>query len=83
MIKETLDRESIWLIQTPQVFQYDLILKAHETANRDGIIGTDDASLVERLGVGVKIISGSKLNIKITIKEDLAVAKALFDAALI
>ena len=83
MIEKTLDRENIWLVQTPQAFQYDLILKAHENAQRDGIVGTDDASLVERLGVGVKIISGSKLNLKITVKEDLAVANALFDALLI
>ena len=83
VIEETLDRECIWLIQTPQAFQYDLILKAHENARRDGVIGTDDASLVERLGKGVKIIKGSKLNIKITVKEDLAVANALIDASLI
>jgi 2-C-methyl-D-erythritol 4-phosphate cytidylyltransferase len=83
MIEETLDRENIWLAQTPQAFQYDLILAAHETARRDGIVGTDDASLVERLGKGVKIINSSRFNIKITLKEDLAVAKALFDAALV
>jgi 2-C-methyl-D-erythritol 4-phosphate cytidylyltransferase len=82
MIEETLDRESIWLTQTPQAFQYDLILKAHETARQDGVIGTDDASLVERLGLDVKIINGSKLNIKITIEEDLTVANALFNLAL-
>ena len=83
MIEETMDRDSIWLIQTPQAFQYELILKAHETAKRDGIIGTDDASLVERMGVGVKIINGSKLNFKITVKEDLAIANALYDASLV
>ena len=83
IIEETMDRESVWLIQTPQAFQYDLILKAHETARRDGVVGTDDASLVERLGKGVKIIKGSKLNIKITVKEDLVVANALIDASLI
>jgi 2-C-methyl-D-erythritol 4-phosphate cytidylyltransferase len=83
IIEETLDRESIWLAQTPQAFQYDLIMKAHERARRDGVIGTDDASLVERLGQNVKIINSSKFNIKITLKEDLAVAKALFDAALV
>ena len=83
IIEATLPRENIWLAQTPQAFQYDLILKAHETARRDGYVGTDDASLVERLGANVKIISGSKFNIKITKKEDLAVAKAMFDAGLI
>jgi len=83
IIKTTLPRENIWLAQTPQVFQYDLILKAHETARRDGYVGTDDASLVERLGEDVKIINGGRFNIKITQKEDLAVAKAMFDAGLI
>jgi len=83
IIKTTLPRENIWLAQTPQAFQYDLILKAHETARRDGYVGTDDASLVERLGEDVKIINGGRFNIKITQKEDLAVAKAMFDAGLI
>ncbi|MDH3721933.1 MAG: 2-C-methyl-D-erythritol 4-phosphate cytidylyltransferase, partial [Desulfobacteraceae bacterium] len=82
IIEATLPRENIWLAQTPQAFQYDLILKAHETARRDGYVGTDDASLVERLGADVKIINGSRFNIKITQKEDLAVAKAMFDAGL-
>jgi 2-C-methyl-D-erythritol 4-phosphate cytidylyltransferase len=83
IIESTLPRENIWLAQTPQAFQYDLILKAHETARRDGYIGTDDASLVERLGEDVKIINGGKFNIKITTKEDFNVAKAMFDAGLI
>jgi len=83
IIETTLPRENIWLAQTPQAFQYDIIIKAHETARRDGYVGTDDASLVERLGANVKIISGSKFNIKITKKEDLAVAKAMFDAGLV
>jgi 2-C-methyl-D-erythritol 4-phosphate cytidylyltransferase len=83
MVEETLNRESIWLAQTPQAFQYDLIVKAHEAARRDGYIGTDDSSLVERLGIDVKMITGSKYNIKITLQEDLAVAKALFNASLI
>ena len=83
IIEATLPRENIWLAQTPQAFQYDLILKAHETARRDGYVGTDDASLVERLGEDVKIINGGRFNIKITKKEDLAVAKAMFDAGLI
>ena len=79
IIETTLPRENIWLAQTPQAFQYDIILKAHETARRDGYVGTDDASLVERLGEDVKIINGSRFNIKITKKEDLAIAKAMID----
>jgi 2-C-methyl-D-erythritol 4-phosphate cytidylyltransferase len=83
LIETTISRENIWLAQTPQVFQFDLILKAHETARRDGYTGTDDASLVERLGEDVKIINGGRYNIKITKNEDLAIAKAIFDARLV
>ncbi|MBW2198418.1 MAG: 2-C-methyl-D-erythritol 4-phosphate cytidylyltransferase [Deltaproteobacteria bacterium] len=79
IVDRTLFRENIWLAQTPQAFQYGLILKAHETARRDGYAGTDDASLVERLGKDVRIINGSKFNIKITTQEDLDVARAMFD----
>jgi 2-C-methyl-D-erythritol 4-phosphate cytidylyltransferase len=79
-IEKTLSRDSIWLAQTPQAFKYELIIKAHETARRDGYTGSDDASLVERLGVGVKIIRGSKNNIKITVREDLVIARAMLNA---
>ena len=68
---ETLERDSIWLAQTPQVFRYDLIKKAHEQARKKGYTGTDDASLVELLGVEVKILDGTRNNIKITNWEDL------------
>jgi 2-C-methyl-D-erythritol 4-phosphate cytidylyltransferase len=83
IISTTLPRENIWLAQTPQAFQLDLILKAHETARRYGYVGTDDASLVERLGGNVKIINGSRFNIKITKKEDLDIAKAMLNGGLI
>jgi 2-C-methyl-D-erythritol 4-phosphate cytidylyltransferase len=76
-IEKTLDRQKIWLAQTPQAFRYDLIRNAHDIAKADGIIGTDDASLIERLGQSVKIIPGSRLNIKITSPEDLLLAKAI------
>ncbi len=76
-IEKTLARDNLWMAQTPQVFQYELILNAHETARRDGFRGTDDALLLERLGIDVKIISGSKTNIKITTPQDLALAEAI------
>ena len=79
-IEKTLARDSIWLAQTPQAFKYELIIRAHETARRDGYTCSDDASLVERLGVDVRIINGSKNNIKITVREDLVVARAMLDA---
>ena len=83
IITTTLTRENIWLAQTPQTFRYDLILEAHETARRYGYVGTDDASLVERLGGNVKIINGSRFNIKITKKEDLDIAEAMLNGGLI
>jgi len=76
-ICNTLKRDDILLAQTPQAFQYDLIVKAHENARREGFAGTDDASLVERLGGNVKTIYGSRRNIKITNREDLILATAL------
>jgi 2-C-methyl-D-erythritol 4-phosphate cytidylyltransferase len=80
IIEKTLARDAVWMAQTPQAFQYHLIIKAHEKAWQDGYIGTDDALLVERLGVSVKIINGSKSNIKITNREDLKLARALLQA---
>jgi 2-C-methyl-D-erythritol 4-phosphate cytidylyltransferase len=77
IIDKTIEREMIWLAQTPQVFEYNLIRKAHEKARQNNYYGTDDASLVERLGKKVKIIKGSSLNIKITSREDLQLAEAI------
>lgn len=74
-IIQTLERDDVWLAQTPQAFRYDLIRKAHESACVEGYSATDDASLVERLGGTVKIITGSRHNIKITIQEDFETAQ--------
>lgn len=76
-IIQTQKRDTLWLAQTPQAFQLQLIKKAHEIAKQEGFMGTDDASLVERLGGVVKIIPGSRSNIKITNQEDLKLARAL------
>ena len=76
----TLERGAVWLAQTPQAFRYSLIREAHERARQEGFAGTDDASLVERLGRDVKVISGSSRNIKITTPEDLILATAIFDS---
>jgi 2-C-methyl-D-erythritol 4-phosphate cytidylyltransferase len=78
-IVNTTARDAIWLAQTPQVFRYELIKKAHDQARMDGYQGTDDASLVERMGAAVRIIHGSRSNIKITNKEDLKIARALLE----
>lgn len=73
-IQATLDRGSVWLAQTPQAFRWDLIWTAHKAARRDGILGTDDAVLVERLGHPVALVMGERFNLKITLPEDLILA---------
>jgi len=73
-IRGTVERSGVWTAQTPQAFRYDLIRNAHEQARIAGYKATDDASLLERLGEKVKMISGSRLNIKITTREDLKFA---------
>ncbi len=68
---QTLDRSALWLVQTPQAFKASLLVKAFEKAAKDKFTATDEAALVERLGVKARIIQGSYDNIKITTKEDL------------
>ncbi len=77
LVKTTLPREEIWAIQTPQVFRREIILQAHQKARKDKFTGTDDAQLVERLGLPVKLVSGEYTNIKITTPEDLLFAKTI------
>lgn len=78
-VYSTLDREKLWTVQTPQTFAYDIILKAYQKASEDHFLGTDDAALVERLGLRVKILEGSYDNIKITTPEDLYLAENLLE----
>jgi 2-C-methyl-D-erythritol 4-phosphate cytidylyltransferase len=73
-VLRTLDRRRLWLVQTPQVFQYDILRAAYERSRRPA---TDDAALVERLGVKVRVYLGSPRNLKVTTPEDLALAEAL------
>lgn len=68
---ETLDRNRLWAAQTPQGFSLSVIKDAHEQARKDNYVGTDDASLVERLGKPVEIVEGSYENFKLTTPEDL------------
>jgi 2-C-methyl-D-erythritol 4-phosphate cytidylyltransferase len=69
-VARTLDRSKLWAAQTPQGFKYETLLRAHEQARKRGIIATDDASLVEMLGVRVRLVKGSPRNIKLTSKAD-------------
>lgn len=77
IVAATLPRQNLWLTQTPQAFQYDLLCRAYARAAQDGYYGTDDASVVERTGARVRMIAGSYKNIKITTPEDLKIAEAL------
>lgn len=77
IVAETLDRSVLWAVQTPQAFKYSLILKAHQEARKEGFLGTDDASLVERLGIEVRLVQGSYNNIKLTTLEDVQLAEYL------
>lgn len=70
---ETLNRDELMAVQTPQGFRYDILKAAYEKAYEDGFYGTDDASLVEKLGVCPVFVEGSYANIKITTREDLPV----------
>lgn len=76
-IIETLNREELWNIQTPQVFKFKEILEAHEKFKGQDF--TDDAALLEELKIPVNIITGSYKNIKITTTEDLQIAQVLID----
>ena len=76
---KTWDRDQFRLVQTPQIFRYEDILKAHQQAIREGWEAvTDDALLVEKMGIPVSVIEGSENNIKITTPHDLAMARLLF-----
>ncbi|WP_138756308.1 2-C-methyl-D-erythritol 4-phosphate cytidylyltransferase [Paenibacillus sinopodophylli] len=77
VIVSTPDRRSLWAIQTPQAFRRVLLQEAHERAMADQFIGTDDAMVVERLGVSVTVAEGEYTNLKITTPEDLPWAEFL------
>ena len=76
-IENTLDRNTLWEIQTPQVFQRELIVAAHEQAAKEDAEFTDDAMVVERFGKPVFVVQGERTNIKITVPEDLWFAETL------
>lgn len=76
-VVETIERSSLWQVQTPQAFRVSILRDAHEQAAIDQYLGTDDASLVERMMHPVHIIEGSYDNIKLTTSEDLYFAQAI------
>jgi 2-C-methyl-D-erythritol 4-phosphate cytidylyltransferase len=81
IITSTIPRERVVQAQTPQGFRYELIKRAFDSAAADGFIGTDEASLVERLGEDVWVVMGSARNIKITTPSDLELAEFLLAQA--
>ncbi|MDR7867635.1 MAG: 2-C-methyl-D-erythritol 4-phosphate cytidylyltransferase [Sporomusaceae bacterium] len=79
-IAATPDRRTLWAIQTPQVFAASLLREAYAAAAAAGVLATDDAALVERLGHKVRIVPGSYRNLKITTPEDMIMAQALLES---
>lgn len=73
-ILDTIARRALWLAQTPQVFRKDLIIEAHRETRRRGAALTDDAGAVQLLGRPVRLVEGSRNNIKITVNEDFEIA---------
>lgn len=80
IVTGTPDRDTLWLAQTPQTFRFGAIYAAHQAAEADRFMGTDDASLVERTGGRIRIVRGDYRNIKITTPEDLVLAEAFLAA---
>ena len=76
-VEQTLDRSRLWAAQTPEVFRYDLLLRAHREVTTEV---TDDAAMLEALGLPVKLFEGSAANIKVTTPQDLRLAEALLEA---
>lgn len=79
-VVQTIDRSSLWQVQTPQAFRLSILRQAHEWARAKGYLGTDEASLVEKKGdISIKIIKSDYDNIKITTPEDLYFARAIIE----
>jgi 2-C-methyl-D-erythritol 4-phosphate cytidylyltransferase len=76
-VVKTLERDSLWHVQTPQTFKYELIAKAYKEGMAKKVFGYDDATFIEMMGKKVKVIEGSPYNIKITTPEDLTIAKGM------
>ncbi len=76
----TPDRSMFWIAQTPQIFHSDILLEAHRTALQEGYVGTDDASLVERIGGKVVLVDCPRDNMKLTVPEDLPAVSSLLHA---
>lgn len=76
-VQETVNRDHLWIVQTPQAFRYDVLQKASKKAKVDGFLGTDESMLVERFGHTVRMVEGTYDNVKMTTQEDLAIGEIL------
>lgn len=74
-LEESPERQDLWLCQTPQTFQVKVIRQAHEHARKENYVGTDDATLVRRMGGQVKLVRGTPWNFKVTTPADLRLAE--------
>ena len=79
VVKETPDRASLQAVQTPQIFDFDILRGALKKAKQDGAQVTDDCSAVERMGMAVKIVEGEERNLKVTTPPDLKIAQLLLE----
>jgi len=79
-VKQTLDRERLFRVQTPQGFLYSTLKKALDKASQEGFYGTDEASLVERTGERVAVVQGDVRNIKVTTPEELKMVEVFFES---
>ncbi len=79
VVTRTLDRDRLFLVQTPQGFLYSTLKVALEESKKDAFYGTDEASLVERIGKKVVVVQGDPKNIKITTPEDIKIAEAFLE----
>lgn len=76
-VQETVNRDHLWIVQTPQAFRYEVFRKASDSAREDDFLGTDEAMLVERIGYPVHMVEGTYDNVKMTTQEDLAIGEIL------
>jgi 2-C-methyl-D-erythritol 4-phosphate cytidylyltransferase len=76
---QILDRNALWLVQTPQAFLASILMKAFKQAKQDRFYGTDESGLVERVGVKIRIVEGSYDNIKITTEEDVDLGRLILE----
>lgn len=77
IVEGTVNRDNLWIVQTPQAFSYDVLKKASRNAEKEGFLGTDESMLVERLGHPVRLVESTYDNVKMTTQEDLVFGEIL------